>query len=992
MAKKSIESLEKDRMEIMSALEDSDTPQEAKDGLKEALANIDEQIKKASTSTAKATAPKKRVRKKGTPNPTYAKIQQIAKDLKAKNPNLKHTDAVRDAWAVLRSEKVTPAPKKEEAKAPESKPVERKKIDKLKVTAKAKETAKKAVVKKAKESPKKESEAVKKAKRLKAKVSRVGKTYSYKVKGEMKTFTRDKDKDGNRTAMHVGKRVSKDGNVYYEYRDNRADTNIGKPSYKRPNMFARGGGIPKSYTHFVVRKSDGKIINGYDYKGVDAGDIKYFTSEDFKDMGISNKEFSLLTKQSLMSKGIDPFNASNWTNQFAKGGKMSGITVNVYSYDLKNTLIMSKSFETETKAERFAEKVEDYNDDGYMFSLCGYNASGKKVVDIEDLSDYSKADIKKEKGFADCTTWTLKMKVLDLRNTMIFSFTGSFDSCYKKFETLDGEDLYADIDGSEYAKGGVLSKSDLEDFNEWMEDGNVIKNPDGTYSTQDANFKNRIESLEGLKKYYKREFVGSYAKGGMVDLFEDYENIPPKIVRILEKYEDAFDGGDYKGLSMALGEVEENGYTFEYNLWGEAYGLRPKNVPLNKLEGYEDEEYARGGSVSKGIEEPFYEDGILISKPFYVEEKSFFGISKSYNVTNKWVENVTASFLISKDLGITKKDALNKANAFYDFCKKAKTFKEYEDLSAEFIEEWNAKEEYAKGGSTESGVTVEVRSTNSSNTLLMEKSFDTIAKAKAFANKINNDLSDSPRIDILGYDAKGKMVVEFYDFGSLDESDIEAGMEFYKPVSWKLKMVAFNKKTFAYSTVFTFSGSYKECVKLFNLIDMEGVEAVIKGGSYANGGEMEDYDPITNARMIGRDSQDYETMLKEYAGEHYKSLTPMEREQIIEDMKRDFDRRNQFAKGGRTDVNKDVTSTLSRLQPYLDEYTMRKYGFKANPEEIFVEYSKRPDGSAQITAVTIDSPSRKQSKKIFVDDIFETFARGGKMTNSYPMKEEIIVS
>jgi hypothetical protein len=119
-----------------------------------------------------------------------------------------------------------------------------------------------------------------------------------------------------------------------------------------------------------------------------------------------------------------------------------------------NTLIMSKSFETERQAQKFADKIDDYNDDGYMFSLCGYDASGKKVVDLEDLSDYSKADVKAEKGFADCTTWTLKMKVLDLRNTMIFSFTGSFDSCYKKFESLDGEDLYADIAGSKYAKGG----------------------------------------------------------------------------------------------------------------------------------------------------------------------------------------------------------------------------------------------------------------------------------------------------------------------------------------------------------------------------------------------------------------------------------------------------------------------------------------------------------------------------------------------------------
>jgi hypothetical protein len=70
---------------------------------------------------------------------------------------------------------------------------------------------------------------------------------------------------------------------------------------------------------------------------------------------------------------------------------------------------------------------------------------------------------------------------------------------------------------------------------------------------------------------------------------------------------------------------------------------------------------------------------------------------------------------------------------------------------------------------------------------------------------------------------------------------------------------------------------------------------------YADGGIMGDYDPISYAKMIGRDSQDYETMLKEYAGEHYDSLTPMERESMIEDMKADFDRSQQFSKGGSID-------------------------------------------------------------------------------------------
>ena len=84
-----------------------------------------------------------------------------------------------------------------------------------------------------------------------------------------------------------------------------------------------------------------------------------------------------------------------------------------------------------------------------------------------------------------------------------------------------------------------------------------------------------------------------------IDLFEDYENIPANVQKILDKYEEAFMDGAYDGLLKAHKEVNKLGYTFEYYLDGIAYGLRPNDVPLNKLKGYEDEpdEMAKGGSV-----------------------------------------------------------------------------------------------------------------------------------------------------------------------------------------------------------------------------------------------------------------------------------------------------------------------------------------------------------------------------------------------------------
>lgn len=106
------------------------------------------------------------------------------------------------------------------------------------------------------------------------------------------------------------------------------------------------------------------------------------------------------------------------------------------------------------------------------------------------------------------------------------------------------------------------------------------------------------------KRTQKSKGGSTYAKGGViVDLFEEYEQQPAQVRVIYDKYEDKIIDGDYDYSDSAefLKEMQKIGYTFEYGLDNEPYGLRPIGVSLNQLEGYE--EYAKGGSTyAKGGE------------------------------------------------------------------------------------------------------------------------------------------------------------------------------------------------------------------------------------------------------------------------------------------------------------------------------------------------------------------------------------------------------
>jgi glucan-binding YG repeat protein len=188
---------------------------------------------------------------------TIATIKKEIKDLKnALNTNLDEKFKIKLREQLSKSEKTLA--EMESAKTPTAKKTATKKANVVakkstSVLQKVKQANKKAEPKKstpAKKSTAKQPSALQK---IKNQVKLNKNLSGYKKSGI------DLLRDGNRPALPAGKRISKDGNVYYENRLNRVDVRQPSKKVAKPNKLEDGGMMAKGGIYLI--SDDGYEVN-----------------------------------------------------------------------------------------------------------------------------------------------------------------------------------------------------------------------------------------------------------------------------------------------------------------------------------------------------------------------------------------------------------------------------------------------------------------------------------------------------------------------------------------------------------------------------------------------------------------------------------------------------------------------------------------------------------------------------------------------------------
>jgi hypothetical protein len=71
-------------------------------------------------------------------------------------------------------------------------------------------------------------------------------------------------------------------------------------------------GINSKYNYFAVDKSNGKILNGWEYKNLDKESILEYAHMDMADMDYKKSEYKIVSLKYFKDKNINPFDSNNW--------------------------------------------------------------------------------------------------------------------------------------------------------------------------------------------------------------------------------------------------------------------------------------------------------------------------------------------------------------------------------------------------------------------------------------------------------------------------------------------------------------------------------------------------------------------------------------------------------------------------------------------------------------------------------------------------------
>lgn len=384
------------------------------------------------------------------------------------------------------------------------------------------------------------------------------------------------------------------------------------------------------------KMAKGGMVEFYDYKGVEimyeptyeeyfVNDMVFNTLEKahkYIDSGEANKPPTYI--ENLYRRGM-----------MAKGGKVE-VTIGSYT-DFKNKVVITankrkndNSYEVIVKRYPSAENIVEYprTMNRVVFAKNYINAIGKYTdgeigigtftewikansLDYNNLFDYAeKNNVIMPKYYAkggkvERVSINVLNELYNLRDegvtqVQLNGFSESIgyviglrldDTEIKKV----GNNAYITL----YENGGsveierISMSRLLSEFKNEKEifDGQIVNRGVNQFKIENDIFyiKRPNENWEVFRKI-KYENGGSVDEQTYIDLFEDYENIPAEVQMILDEYSESFEDGDYIGMSKAQNELEQIGYTFDFYVDGDAYGLRPMNVKLSQIQGYEDED------------------------------------------------------------------------------------------------------------------------------------------------------------------------------------------------------------------------------------------------------------------------------------------------------------------------------------------------------------------------------------------------------------------
>jgi len=534
-----------------------------------------------------------------------------------------------------------------------------------------KEPAKKAVQahkKYKKEVPKEEhKEAPKEHHKAPAKVAKkkYGKLQKYKEAAERrksqggvpKQFN-DIEKDAKRSAISIkGKRISANGNVYYEYRDNRYDKNPKKfPKLEHGGYMDKGGKTNKGihltlvsrektpfgiteykqdntnniiqfkagkepFTYSIVKMSDDlkphyqDILDTYIYQGVKQHDYKGGFDEAIKHLDTSK----IYEDDEYMAKGGNVVKNVMWKQEWTDTKGVDGFDIlkvvdtDYFSTNYGGGKVVKSEIVESSKPERVGKMQEDSKQelrkifagkypfaykmaDGGCMECGGYMAEGGEVN--EGNTEMVMSNIHSIKHHADEISHILS------KNVQVEAWV----SAKAERAATDLSDITHYLDGrsyaegeehemneEHYARGGEVRKGSYVVVRGGNGSGRVISMEDGfaTVRSRGEEKSYPINMLIANEDFF--EHGGYMAKGGE----SDYKYKYMLLSRLKQDNEYYLNYGNRNEKSLWAGSVD--GQIKEMKkLWNEL-PIKPEWLSMEDIEKYEREmKMAHGGYMADG--------------------------------------------------------------------------------------------------------------------------------------------------------------------------------------------------------------------------------------------------------------------------------------------------------------------------------------------------------------------------------------------------------